>query len=326
MSNRPAPAVPGRVFVTGAGGFIASALRQRFTELGATVHGVDLLPGDHWVTGSTEQPVDWAHELAGIDLVIHTAALVSNVAPLPRAWQVNVAATRAVIDAAAAAGVPHVIHLSSIAAFGHDFPDRVTEDYPPRITGNPYGDTKVASEAVALAAHAAGLIDITVIRPGDIYGPGSRPWVLLPLEVIRKGQLILPDGGRGIFTPTYIDDLVDGIVLAAVTPGANGQVITLTDGYGVPCRDYFGRLADLVGGRVRTLPRRPGVALIRAVGAAERALGRDSELSGATADMMLRRGTYSIEKARRLLGYEPLVDLDEGMRRTGEWLAAEGLL
>lgn len=167
---------------------------------------------------------------------------------------------------------------------------------------------------------------MTVIRPGDVYGPGSRPWVLLPLEVIRRGQLLLPAGGRGIFTPTYVDDLVDGIVLAATSGRGRGQVFTITDGYGVECRDYFGRLAAMVDGRIRTGPRRPVVAVISAVGALERALGRESELSSNSAGMMLRSGTYSIDKARAMLGYSPAVTLDDGMERTRGWLAAQGLI
>ena len=324
--TRPSPAVPDRVFITGAGGFIGRALLARFRELGAEVAGVDLVgdPAAGIVAGATERPAEWAEHLAGSDLVIHTAAIVSTVSPLNRSWRVNVLGTKRVLDAAAAAGASRFLFLSSIAVWGDDFADGVTEEDPPVVQGRSYADTKINGEAVVLAAHGAGQIDVTVVRPGDVYGPGSRPWVLLPLEVIRRRQLILPDGGRGVFTPTYIDNLVDGIVLAATSDAGRGQVFTLSDGYGVPCREYFGRLADMVGGRVLTGPRGPVVALMAAAGAAERAFGRESELSSNAAGMMLRRGTYSIAKAQTLLGYEPLVDLDEGMARTQAWLRETG--
>ncbi len=326
--TRPSPPVPRRVFITGAGGFIGRALMARYRELGAQVAGVDLVadPSSGIVEGSTLRPREWAAALAGADLVIHTAAVVSTVAPLQQAWQVNVLGTKRVLDAAVAAGAGRFVFLSSIAVWGDDFPDGVTEEHPPLVQGRSYPDTKINGEAVVLAAHAAGRIDVTVIRPGDVYGPGSRPWVVLPLEVIRRGQLILPDSGRGIFTPVYIDDLVDGIVLASSADAGRGQVFTITAGHGVECRDYFGRLAEMVGGRVRSGPRGPVVALIATVGALERALGRESELSTNAAGMMLRHGTYSIDKARALLGYSPAVTLDEGMQRTREWLADRGLL
>ena len=302
---------------------------QRFAELGSQVSGVDLVgdPDSGIQEGSILEPAGWADALTGADLVIHTAAVVSNTAPRSVVWRANVLGTQRVLQAAIAAGVPRFAFLSSITVWGDEFPDGVTEDDPPVIQGRPYADSKIAGEAVVLAAHAAARIDVTVIRPGDIYGPGSRPWVLLPLQVIRSGRVVLPDGGRGIFTPVYVDDLVDGVVLGSCLDAGSGQVFTITDGYGVTNAEYFGRLAAMVDGRVRTTPlRRPAIALVGAVGAVERALGRSSELSAATAGMMLRRGTYSIAKAQQMLGYQPLVDLDTGMTRTHEWLAAQGLL
>ena len=236
----------------------------------------------------------------------------------------NVDGTRRVLDACCAAGVSRFVFLSSIAVWGNDFDDGVTEDDPPVVQGVSYADTKINGEAVVLAAHAAGRIDTAIVRPGDVYGPGSRPWVLLPLDAIRKGIMILPDHGKGVFSPVYIDNLVDGIVLASCDPAASGQVFTITDGAPITCLQYFGRLAALVGRRVRSGPRRPVVALVCGVGAVQRALGLESELSGNSAGMMLRRGTYSIDKARSMLGYEPLIDLDEGMRRTQAWLAERG--
>ena len=319
---------PRVVVITGAGGFIARHLHDRLLAEGVEVRGVDLVgvPERGILAGTTADLSTWAHLLEGADAVVHTAATVSNVMPLDHMWEINVLATDGVLRAAAAAGVDHFVHLSSIAAFGHDFPDGVTEDYPSRVTGATYGDTKVNGEAVVLAAHAAGAIDCTVIRPGDVYGPGSRPWVLIPIDLIRKRQAILPDHGSGIFSPVYVDNLVDGIVLALEQPVARGQIFTITDGVGITCGEYFGRLADMVGGSVRSLPAPLARRLALTVGTLTRAIGRDSELNEASIAMLTRHGTYSIDKARSMLGYEPAVDLDEGMRRVHEWLVAEGLL
>ncbi|HTM83994.1 MAG TPA: NAD-dependent epimerase/dehydratase family protein, partial [Mycobacterium sp.] len=292
MTARPAPEVPARVFITGANGFIASALAGRLRELGAEVSGVDLTasPADHVVAGSTLDPTRWADRLSGVDVVIHTAAIVSNAAPLDKAWEVNVLGTQRVLRAAAEAGVSRLVHLSSIAAYGFEFRDGVDETDPIRVSGYSYVDTKVNSEHVVLAAQAAGEIATTIIRPGDVWGPHSKPWTILPLEMIRKGQLILPAHGHGVFSPVYIDNLVDGMILAISSEKAVGQIFNLTDGYGMSCADYFGALAAMTTGSVRTLPTPVAVRLAAAVGAIQRRLGISSELTPATVGMLNRTG------------------------------------
>ena len=101
--------------------------------------------------------------------------------------------TQRVCAAARDAGVPRLVLLSSVRAFSDTgFPDGVTEEHPVRPDGNPYVDTKIASEHVVLSAHAAGEIESVIVRPGDVYGPGSVPWVLKPLDAIRSGQFLLP--------------------------------------------------------------------------------------------------------------------------------------
>lgn len=326
-SGRVAPAVPGKVLITGANGFIASALAARLRELGAHVVGIDLQadPANDVVAGSTLEPDQWADELAGVDAVIHTAAIVSNAASLDDAWTVNVLGTRRTLAAAAAAGVGRFLHVSSIMAFGFDYPDGVDETYPVRVCGHSYPDTRVNSEAVVLAAHAAGEIDCTVVRPGDVIGPGSV-WVRETIRTAKARQLLLPAGGRGTFTPIYVDDLVDGILLALASDAAVGQIYTLSGGYTVACSDYFGQLAKVAGRRATPVPTQVAVPLTAAVGALSRRLGVPSELTAATMLMLARRGGYSIEKARTQLGFEPRVSFEEAMARCAAWARAEGLV
>jgi len=317
-----------KVFVTGANGFIGRALTRRLRQIGCEVGGVDLRadPANGVVGGSTGDPAGWADAIAGADVVIHTAAIVSNAATRDQAWAVNVLGTRRVIDAAVSHGVGRFVHLSSVAAYGFDFPDGVDEAYPVRVNGFSYTDTKVNSEAVVLAAHAAGEIATTIIRPTDVYGPESNPWVILPLQMINAGRVILPTRGLGVFSPVYIDNLVDGVLLAASSDAAVGQIFNLGDGFGVTCAEYFGRLAAMVGGRVRTLPTGPAIVVANLLGSAQRLVGQDSELNAATMLLLDRRGTYSIDKARDVLGFEPLVTYEEGMGRVEAWARSEGLI
>ncbi|MEU4689181.1 NAD(P)-dependent oxidoreductase [Actinoplanes sp. NPDC023714] len=321
-----------RVFLTGANGFIARALSARLRADGHTVSGVDLRadPGSGIVAGDVSTPGPWQDITA--DLVFHTAAVVSNGVGLAGQWRVNVGGTRNALDAAVRSGATRFVHFSSIRAFSDlGFPDGVTEDHPVRPDGNPYVDTKIASEQVALQAHAAGRIAVTIVRPGDVYGPGSRPWTLMPLELIRRNQFLLPAWGRGIFSPVYIDDLVDGVVRAALSPDAAGQIFTLTGGTGVTCRDFFAHYYRMLGKRGPVCVPTPAavavaVAAGRALSLVSAAGSSAAEFNAVSMRYFARTGTYAIGKARRVLGYDPAVDLTEGMARTGRWLRAEGLI
>jgi nucleoside-diphosphate-sugar epimerase len=203
----------------------------------------------------------------------------------------------------------------------------VTEEHPVRPDGNPYVDTKIASEHVVLQAHAAGMVEAVVVRPGDVYGPGSVPWILKPLDAIRSGQFLLPAMGRGIHSPVYVDDLVAGTVLALRSPRAAGEVFTIAGPRGVRSDEYFGHLFRMLGRRgPRSIPTPAAVALAHLADAVNRARGRRNDVNAITMRDLARSGSYSIEKARRVLGYEPAVELDEGMRRTQAWLQAEGLI
>ncbi len=319
---------PKRVFITGASGFIGAALAERFAALGAEVRGVDMRadPERSIVAGDIARAGAWQDHAAGCDLVIHTAAIVSMRGNDPGAvWRTNALGTRHVLDAARRAEVPRVVHLSSVTVFGFAFPDGVDESYPTQPNGVPYVDTKIAAEALVLRAHATGEIACTIVRPGDVYGPRSRPWTVLPVEELARRRFLLPALGRGIFSPVYIDNLVDGIVAASGPAGAGG-VFALTDGIGVTTREFFGYYARLLGRRLPVLPTGAAVALASAAALAARAAGQETEVNAAAARYLARTGTYAIDRARATLGYDPQVGLAEGMERTAVWLREQGLV
>jgi nucleoside-diphosphate-sugar epimerase len=316
-----------RVFISGASGFIGSVLADRYRSQGTEVRGVDLRadPERGVVEGDVAEEGDWQRHAEGCDLVIHTAAVVGFAQDPEKTWRANVLGTRRMLDAAARGGAGRFVHFSSITAFGFEYPDGADERWPVRPTGDPYPDTKIASEEVVLAAHAAGELPCTIVRPGDVYGPRSRGWTVLPVKMIKSGQMLVP--GEGEITPVYVDNLVDGVVLAADSEEAVGEIFTITDGHAVRTLDFFGRYAAMLGkGPLRTMPAPLVAGFATVAGSALRAFGQDTELSAASVAYISRHGTYSIEKARRMLGYEPKIDLDEGMRRTEEWLRAEGLI
>jgi nucleoside-diphosphate-sugar epimerase len=316
-----------RVFITGASGFIGRALCERYAADGHEVRGCDLVadPDRDVVGGDVAEPGPWQDHAAGCELVIHTAANVSlRLERREQMWRANVLGTANAVEAAERAGAQRFVHFSSVTVFGLEFPDDVDERYPVHNTFIPYPDSKIASEQVVLQAHLDGRVPCTVVRPGDVYGPRSRAWALVPAELMRRRRFMLPGWGKGIHSPVFIDNLVDGVALAAASSGAAGQVFTLSDGIGVPCREFFEPYAKLIGRRLVTLP----TPVVLGAAAVAQRLARfesgDNDVNPEATRYMLRRGTYSIEKARRVLGWEPRVGLHVGLERTIGWLREQG--
>jgi nucleoside-diphosphate-sugar epimerase len=316
-----------RAVVTGSSGFLGGAFARALLARGAEVVGLDLAPGPpDWETFRADlaRAGDWTDRLSGADLVVHTAARVGEVGTAAQFRAQTVEATRRVVAASAEAG--RLLHLSSIVVHGRAFPDPCPESHPVQPTGNPYTDTKIASEHAVLQAAAAGRVRASVIRPGDVYGPGSRQWTVRAVEMLRAGTFALVDGDRGVLSPVFVDDVVGGGLAVAAHPAGLGEVFHVTGGEGVSPRVFFGHYARMTGVRLRSVP--PGMARAAAplVAGAFRLVGKPPPLSGRTLEYVTHPGTYAIDKAARLVGWRPEVGLAEGMARTEAWLRAEGRL
>ncbi len=323
------PAVPKRVFITGALGLIGGRVASRYRELGSEVSGVDIRaePALGVVAGDLTSPGEWEQAAEGAELVIHTAARLGMDIDPDGYWRVNVMGTRNALDAARRADARRFVHISSIVAFGFDIPEDVDERYPVRPNGVSYADTKVASEQVVLQGHAASEIEATIIRPGDVYGPGSYFWTHFPVRELARRRLILPAMGRGVMSPVFVDDLAEGIVLAAADERGRGEIFVLSGGHDVEARDFFGHYARMLGkDRVPVAPTPVVMAIAAVMERVGRLRGSPPEVTRGAVRYLARSGSYSIDKARSVLGYRPAVDLDEGMRRCEEWLRAQGAL
>jgi nucleoside-diphosphate-sugar epimerase len=319
------------VFITGASGFIGRALAERFRAMGATVRGMDLKadPANDVVAGDLTRPESWRAHAAGCELFVNTAAVVSNNAPWDLYRQVSVHGVRNALDVAAKVGATRFVQYSSVAALGWDTPDPVDETWP-TVIGEQYryGVAKGASEHLVLSAHASGVIPCTIVRPTDVYGPGSRAWLVEPLKLVRAKTLVLPDHGNGRFSPVYIDDLLDGTVLAATRPEGAGQVFIVGGGYSVSCQEFFGYHWRWAGrtGKVSSVSLPLALRIAGAIQRFNRIRGKSDETCPDSVLMLARHGGYSIDKARRLLGYEPKVTLEDGMQRSERWLREIGEL
>ena len=296
------------VAVTGAGGFIGRAVCERLRAGGHAVRGIDLQGAE--VSADVADAGAVAEALRGCDAVVHAAAIVEEGGRMEDYVKVNTRGTRNVLDAMTKSPPTRAVVLSSVAVWGYDFRTDQDESTPPRPCGNPYIDTKGATETLALLRGA------TVVRPGDVHGPGSKPWVLRPLEAMRSGTFVLPGRGDGVMTPVYVDDLADAIVRALETPAAAGRAYTVWDGSPVPAREFFAFHARWAGRKLRTVPRPLAV------------LGA-TLTPGVHPDALRfvsRAAAYPNARAREELGWAPQVSLEEGMRRAEAWLRAEGLL
>lgn len=310
-----------RVGITGAAGFVGRALVARFRSDGWEVVGLDRVGGDGVHTADLRDPGDWQRRLAGCAVVVHTAALVSQTASWDAAWRANVVATRNVVDAVDPG--TRLVHCSSAAVYSAHKPVGVDETWPVHPTGRTYGDTKIASEQVVLSAHVAGEADAIVVRPSDVYGPGSRPWTDVPVTMLRAGRLVLPARGAGTVDPIFVDDLVAGVVAAALADAPPSRVYNLSGGRPVAAVDFFSGYSRRLGlPSPRRVPTGIALAAAEVIGRAQRRCGRPSELGAGTVAMLAKTGSISPARAGRELGWAPRVPLDEGLDRTVAVLTA----
>ena len=315
----------GLYVVTGGGGFIGSHMIQRLASADRHVLALDIACPDDLPEGVEFASCDIRHAksvaaaLLGREVAfgIHLAGKVGDWGPREEFEAVNVAGTRHVLEALVAAGASQILHVSSIAAMGYDPGMEATELVPPQAAGDPYSDTKAAGEMVAMDLQASGA-PITIIRPGDVFGPGSTNWVTRPLDLIQSGKMILVDGGSGHFGHVYVDNLLEGMLLALSQTDAIGQTYILTDAaQNTTFKTYFGKLALAVGSsppRV-SIPKSAAMALGAAMETAARTFDFGPWITRTAVRFITKHCSYSIVKAVKDLGYAPTVTLDEGIRR-----------
>jgi nucleoside-diphosphate-sugar epimerase len=317
-----------RILITGANGFIGGALMRHFEANDISPIGIDLVGvGDNILAEDISKPETFSAALDECDVLIHSAALVSNAASDPDMWKANVLATKRLAEAAVKYRVRRFIHISSIVVYGNTAVGELDETHPVHGNGGSYVLTKLAAEHAVLASAINSSMETVIIRPGDVYGPGSRPWVVLPIEAIKKNQFILPAYGRGYFRPIYIDDLVTGISLAASKESAANEIFNMScKGY-ILTKEFFSHHFKWMDKRGPVSVPTP-IALLCASAATKIAKlsGEVSEASRATMMQLCTKSWFNISKAEHLLGWRPEMSLDEGMNLSRSWALQKGLL
>jgi 3beta-hydroxy-delta5-steroid dehydrogenase/steroid delta-isomerase len=324
-----------RCLVTGGAGFLGRHLVSALLRKGCTVHVLDtaaparMEEGVRWFQGDVRSRADVAAASDGVDTVFHTAAVIEAVtharsAVAERIRAINVGGTKNVLEAAREAGAHRLIHTSSIvASFCMDAAGR-DETAPYSTSRDLYTATKVEAERAVLTANGKGGLLTCAIRPGGIYGPGERFTYGRLVRALKKGVPVVVFGdGKARLDYVYIDNLVDGELRAAerLVEGSPvcGQAYFLSDETPINAGQFSIELAKNMG---------LDVPLIRVPDPIARGLGslfeRVYQVFGMPAPIFTVANVklcdidhyFSIERAKRDLGYVPRVTTEEGLRRT----------
>ncbi len=231
---------------------------------------------------------------------------------------------------AAAASSPRVtafVHFSSISAMGVQLDTRLDEESPCRPQ-TPHEVAKFESEHVALAAWQERGVPVSVIRPSMIYGPGDvRSEIPILVRLARRGLVPLFGGGDGLVPWVYVSDVVSATLAIAERPAAAGRTYIVSDADSHRFADVVLAVAEALG-RKRggfIVPKAIALPPVALVEWAAMALGRVPPFTVHRLESVCGRRLFSIDRARRELGYAPRVGLREGMARAVNWYAERGL-
>ncbi|MEZ7911441.1 MAG: SDR family oxidoreductase [Propionivibrio sp.] len=309
------------ILVTGASGFVGRPLVRRLVERGSVrvtmrrplpeklPEGVDVVRGEL----ATDQ--EWSGALSGVDKVVHCAARVhvmndQAADPLTEFRRVNVDGTMRLALQAAQAGVKRFVFLSSIKVNG----EATQPGYPfladqPPAPEDPYGISKrEAEEGLRTLAQETGM-EVVIIRPPLVYGPGVKANFLAMMRWLKRG-IPLPLGAvtENRRSLVALDNLVDLIVTCLDHPAAANQTFLVSDAESLSTAALLRRMGDAIGRPTRLIPvpvpmLQLGAGLLGKRGMAQRLCGSLE---------------VDISKTRDLLGWAPSISVDEGLRQTAE--------
>ncbi|WP_019024030.1 MULTISPECIES: SDR family oxidoreductase [unclassified Thioalkalivibrio] len=308
----------GRVLVTGASGFVGGAVVARLAGEGrwrpAAASRRELVTPEEaeWVMSpSLGVDADWASAVRGAEAVVHAAARVhvmdeDSADPLAEYRQTNVEGTLALARQAAGAGVRRFVFVSSIKVNGEETaPGQAFASADVPAPMDPYGVSKAEAEAGLFALGRETGMEIVVVRPPLVYGPGVGGNFARMMHWVARGvplPLGAVDNRRSL---VGLDNLVDLLVTCLEHPGAANRVLLAGDGEDLSTTDLLRRVAAAMERRARLVPVPP--LLLRA---GARAVGR-----GEMARRLLDSLQVDISDTRETLGWEPPVCVDEGLRR-----------
>jgi nucleoside-diphosphate-sugar epimerase len=296
------------------------------TALAELPSGVELVEGDVRDPGSLPELFRDAEGAT----VFHLCGVVS-----PRRtrdfYEVHVDGTLNVLAAAASAGARKLIAISSNMVAGpNPHPERLFDEQSPRRPTLPYGKSKVLMEDAVNAAFAAGRLSTVVLRPCRFYGPGQHSARTRLYRMIRQGNMPVLGKGDALWSMSYVDNTCQALLLAEKSEAAAGRTYWVADRRPYTVREIADTVETLlerefgfpVSHRRRRLPRFVG----RLAAEADVVLQRFGVIEPRIHALghLQESGACSIEAARRDLGYDPKIELEEGTRRSIRWCIEKG--
>jgi len=325
-----------RVLVTGATGFTGGHLARALASRGHSVRALVRDPGPAsslaaagivLATGDLRDERAVSDAAAGVDVVYHIAAIYRQAGISAATYrEVNAVAPGRVVEAAARGGARRVVHCSTVGVHGDVDRPPANEDAPLK-PGDVYQRTKLEGEHGARRAGERTGVEVTIVRPSGIYGPGDRRLLRLFRGVARRRWVTL---GRGeiYYHLTYIDDLVEGFRLCGEHPAAANRTYILAGGEVTTLNALVKLVAE--GAEVPEpklhLPVSPFWLAGAVCEAICRPLGLEPPIYRRRVDFFTKSRAFDITRARTEIGFAPQVGLRDGIRRTFEWYRAYGWL
>jgi nucleoside-diphosphate-sugar epimerase len=327
-----------RILVTGGSGFVGSHLVRRLLARGHEVSSLDRSPGlfdeelrslgADMQTGSVTDAAAVDRAAAGREVVYHLASPFGDILePDAAYWAIEVEGTRTVLEAARRHAVRRVVHCSTQGVHGIITEPPGDEDSPiaPR---DYYCFSKAEGEKVVRTYMAQGM-DIVIVRPTSVYGPGDiRGWLKL-YRMVAKGWFLMIGDGRTYNHPVYVENLVDLFELVSVAPRAKGRTYLAGDEEPVTLSQLVSSVAAAAGAPVRivTFPwYRAALFATSPVEVVCRRLRLTPPVFRRRLSWFATNRAFRIDRARTELGYTPRVGLQEGLRRTAQWYRQQGYL
>jgi nucleoside-diphosphate-sugar epimerase len=321
--------------ITGATGFLGSHLAEACAARGLGVRAL-VRPGSDTalleknqatlIRGDLADPASVRTFLEGADVVLHCAAKVGDWGPVEDYRAVNVDALRELLEVCRGRNLRRFVHFSSLGVYAarHHYGTDETAPLPERHVDG-YTQTKVEGEHVALEYQQKYGVPVVILRPGFIYGPRDRSVMPKLLDNLRKRMVrYITKNRTRVMNTIYVGNLVDATFLAIDNPNAVGQVYNLTDGERVTKRRFIETIVKEAG--LRKPPPVPvPLWMARVIGWWQEGLARrrhatiPPRVTQARIKFLGLNLDFSIDKARRELGYQPRIGFDEGMKQTLAW-------